>query len=446
MSRSRVNSVRDKFLRPIFGSYPHGLKAGMRFLVLFFALALTLSFVAPEFSPFSATDAQAQVRKQKKRKNIFDILFGKRGSLSSRKKRNTAKRIKIRRKKPTSKSRKQRAAPPIVIVNKSETASKILVAGDFMAGGVAKGLVQAYSDDPNIQIVDISKGLSGFVRDDVKNWPVDIVAHIEEIKPVAVVFLSGMNDRQQMRLPSGRVNKLTEEWLVGYNARTKALATSVATQKLPFIWLGLPPVKSGKMSADYLIFNEIFKTQAESVSGIYVDIWDGFTNAEGQYVSAGPDINGQIKRLRSSDGINMNKTGKRKLAFYAKKALRKFIGDGAETLLVSLPGIEDARPVTPQYDPARTGKTIVYSLAGPALDGGSTLAGSPAPKDDDSATKSVSYELVNKGERPKSHLGRVDHYGIKANEAPPRVKLATPVAVQKDSQPSAAKLIPAPTQ
>ena len=389
--------------------------------------AIAFTFVGVEFPYFSSTEAHAQVKKSKKRKNFFETLFGKRGSLRNKRRKKSsflpgvkrlkrAKRIRLKTKK-NKKSIRRAAVPKIPVIEKSETASTILVAGDFMAGSLAKGLSRAYADNSDIVVVNISKGLSGFVRNDVKDWPADIAKHVEELKPIAIVFLNGMNDRQQMKLATGRVPKLSEAWLAEYNIRTKSLATNIRGKKIPLVWMGLPPVRSGKMSTDYRIFNDIYKSQAEAVGGTYVDIWDGFTNEEGQFVSAGPDINGQIKRLRASDGINMNNTGKRKLAFYAKKALRKYVGVGGRKFLASLPGLTDRGPTTPQYDPAKSGRTVVYSLANPNIDGSEVLAGADQTSSSFLAKKSVSYDLVHKGELPKTHLGRVDHYGIVANEA-----------------------------
>ena len=40
-----------------------------------------------------------------------------------------------------------------------------------------------------------------------------------------------------------------------------------------------------------------------------MDIWDGFVDENGAYVSTGPDINGQPARLRAGDGINLTKAG-----------------------------------------------------------------------------------------------------------------------------------------
>ncbi len=396
---------------------------------LMFVLMIAVALIASQQYSVWVIPAYSQVKQPKKRTNVFDLLFGKRGSLRTPFRINRGKRIKLRRNDILRPGRKT-LTPVVVVEEKREDALKILVAGDFMAGALAWGMEQAFIENSDVVIVDISKGLSGFVRNDVKDWPGDIAFHIDEIKPAAVVILGGMNDRQQMALEGGKVKKLGEPWLAAYNSRTEKLAKTVREKNLPLIWVGLPPVKSGKMTTDYLVFNEIYRTRAEAVNGVFVNIWDGFTNEEGHFVSAGPDINGQIKRLRTSDGINMTKTGKRKLAFYVNKAIRKLTGIGTKALLVSLPGIENPKTALPQYDPAKTGKTIVYSFASPALDGGSELEGDGVDLKEEEAKKSVSYQLVNGGILPKTHPGRIDHYGVTANEAPPTTD-ETPALVDK---------------
>ena len=74
------------------------------------------------------------------------------------------------------------------------------------------------------------------------------------------------------------------------------------------------------MNSDMLAFNDIYRRVGGERGGEFVDVWDGFVDENGAFVSTGPDINGQPVRLRSNDGINFTKAGKRKLAFYARKA------------------------------------------------------------------------------------------------------------------------------
>src|SRR5690606_5029399 len=97
----------------------------------------------------------------------------------------------------------------------------------------------------------------------------------------------------------------TEPWLKEYEARAANLAKAVRARGLPLVWVGLPPFKSGSMSADMLAFNDIYRSVSEEAGGEFVDIWDGFVDENGAYAEIGPDINGQRVRLRGSDGINM---------------------------------------------------------------------------------------------------------------------------------------------
>ncbi len=381
------------------------------------ALAIT---PLPQGGLLGTAPAFAQSKpKAKKPGNIFEILFGKRGTFRERAQRareriERGRRVRVERRRNRSGSRQPAGqavarAPEPAAVEKSENAAKILIVGDFMAGGLAWGLEQLYAANANVIVVDQSQGLSGFVRDDVKDWPGSIAGHMDEFKPSAVVVLLGMNDRQQMRLPDGRVEKFTETWTGHYNQRVEQLANTVNEKGVPLIWMGLPPVRSTRMSNDYLVLNEIYREKSEAVGGAFVDIWDGFTNAEGKFVSAGPDVSGQIKRLRGSDGINMTRTGKRKLAFYAERAIRRATGIGNEQLLASLPGADASDTQTAEYDPASTGRTIVVSLAGPAVDGGFVLEGAGEIMSDESADQSVAYELVVNGMLSRPRPGRVDY-------------------------------------
>ena len=333
-----------------------------RSIAVFLSLALLGLGLAQQHAFVGAAYAQQskqdQQQAQPKRPNLLQLLFG--GGLR-RQNENGAFHRKpgglrqpgmLREKQPP-KTRRVIVAPkqrgtagaatagvqqpaPKTIIVKLPDAAKVLVVGDFMADSLHWGLEQAYSSNPNAVFVNKSSGLSGMVREDVVNWPEVLGPMIEEIKPVAVVMIVGMNDRQQMRLELGRVPKLSEPWKVEYDRRVDAAVKAVRSRNVPLLWLGLPPVKSGSMNTDYLVLNEVYRSKAEASGGQFVDVWDGFTNADGQFVSAGPDINGQIVRLRNADGINMTRAGMSKLAFYAEKELRKMIGLGAETAVASL--------------------------------------------------------------------------------------------------------------
>lgn len=411
-------------------------------------MLLGLGIAMPDIRPVSTflgvQEAQAQQVK-KKRKTLFDVLFKKRKKKKATKKKvnranlkklpgvsGSKKKIRKTASKTTRKKKSTRAVKPQVIKVKNENAASILVVGDFMASGLASGLERLYSDNPNIVIINKANAASGIVRDDVIDWPATIPTLIEEIKPIAIVHLSGMNDRQQMRVETGRVEKLSEEWLTEYNKRVETIAVMGQANNIPMVWVGIPPVRSGKMNSDYLAFNEIYRTKVEAAGAVYVDVWDGFTNAEGKFVSAGPDINGQIVRLRGSKGITMVRAGKQKLAFFADKALKRIgiLGEGNGVQFASLGTINlgNAQPQVPEYDPVGTGKTVVISLGSPISDGGNVLEGEKDFLKKNDGEKSVSFSLVEKGIGYEPKTGRIDSSWGKPTDIP-EVK---PVEVVKD--------------
>lgn len=410
----------------------------MKRTILLFAISVAFALAMPGAAEIAGTHfAQAQQKQKpqeqvKRRPNLLELLFGgglRKQSLQRNQPAPKARRVVV---SPNQSGNSVTSLAPVekTIVVKSETAAKILVVGDFMADSLHWGLEQAYASNPNAVLVNKSSGLSGIVRNDVVDWPTETVKLIDELKPVAVVILVGMNDRQQMRLETGRVAKLTEPWRKEYEARVEAAVKAVRDRNLALVWLGLPPVKSGAMNPDYLVFNEIYRNKVEASGGKFVDVWDGFTNAEGQFISAGPDINGQIVRLRNADGINMTRAGMSKLAFYAEKEIRKAVGLGAETAIASLATPQGpAQILEPEYDPAGTGRTVVISLDSPQADGGDALEGATGFLSDKSAEKSMSFILVEKGVGLQPKAGRVDSLWGAASTT--QVVPATPAAGQK---------------
>lgn len=417
-----------------------------RRLCLFIIVLLGISFVIPEIpilrglAGVEAVDAREV---QRKRKNLFQLLFKQRRkkktrtpNVSRRNLRelpgvNSSRRIQNAN---TPRTLKRRAPPPKpkVVVVKNENAPKLLVIGDFLGGGVADGLQRLYAENPNIVVVNKAKANSGIVRDDVIDWVNVLPEMIAEIKPAAIVSMVGMNDRQQMRLSTGRVSKLSEEWLAEYNSRVANILSASATANIPLVWVGLPPVRSGKMNSDYLVFNEIYRSKAEAGGASFVDVWDGFTNAEGKFVSAGPDINGQIVRLRGSKGINMTRAGRAKLAFFVDKELKRLgiVSDdpGFEFASLGTINLGNAQPQVPDYDPVGTGKTVIIPLGSPVSDGGNVLEGEKDFLKADEKKNSVSFALVEEGIALQPRAGRID-----AGWGVPKI------AVAKDETKDAAK-------
>jgi len=313
------------------------------------------------------------------------------------------------RKKAAPKARavaRKPAEPVIPVIEKAPDAKVILVIGDFLGSGLADGLGIIYAENPKVRIVDRSKGSSGFVREDYFDWPKEIGPIIETEKPAAIAVMLGSNDRQQMRVGDTHEAMRTENWNKEYDRRTEALAKAITERKVPFIWVGVPAFKSSKMTSDMLAFNDIYRAASEGAKAEFVDVWDGFVDENGAFVTTGPDVSGQPVRLRSDDGINLTQAGKRKLAFYAEKPLNKILGlttstgtaAGAPALPVLTPEEQKAAPVD---------RTVPISLNDPELDGGTELLGANVGK---AGPRSPNEKLAIDGIAPDAKPGRADDF------------------------------------
>jgi hypothetical protein len=247
-------------------------------------------------------------------------------------------------------------APEVVEVEKADDARRILVVGDFMAGALAEGLEEAFADNPDIVVVDASNGSSGLVRADFYDWPAELPAIVAEQRPAAILAMIGGNDRQAIDTATGTHVQGTEGWRAAYAARVGAFADALRATEKPVLWAGLVPVRSGAMSRDYSAFNGIFREQLEAKGMRFVETWNGFADAEGRFVASGPDVSGQPTQLRSSDGINFTRAGRRKLAYFVEQELREILGEAGPAVAAAA-AAEDGPPLAPD-DAARIGPMV----------------------------------------------------------------------------------------
>lgn len=323
-----------------------------------------------------AGESHAQEAAPKPRRTLLQILFGVQPKQPDVVKVPTKKKPRRTGNSVTTLTTRKDA------VAKNPNARRVLVIGDFLAAGLAEGLQDAFAQDAATLIEGRANTASGLVRDDYFNWPDKLSGYLDDVKPAALVVMVGANDRQQIKSGEAKIKVDTPEWNAAYTARVSGLIKVAADHKTPLLWVGLPSFKAANTSAAATQFNTIYRAETARAQGEFVDIWDGFVDETGKFVLTGSDINGLPVRLRTSDGINMTAAGKRKMAFYAEKPLRKMLGelivpDGLARL--NSDGIPEtgktgagAAQAIAKGPPVRTPP---ISLADPALDGGSQLLG-----------------------------------------------------------------------
>ena len=270
-----------------------------------------------------------------------------------------------------------------------------------MADWLGYGLEDALSDSPEIAVVRKNKLHSGLVRYEAKSdldwWRVarDILA---QEKANYVVMMMGVSDRQSIRerdlakdaekkkgkdqaekpaaekeartrssptirnkpplrslklqpakKTGGTVEFRTDQWAEIYSKRIDETIAAMKSKGVPVLWVGLPSIRGAKSTADEVYLNDLYRARAEKAGIVYIDIWDGFVDESGKYSNFGPDYEGQMRRLRSADGVFFTKAGALKLAHYVEREIRRHMNSRA--IPVALP-MGPLTPATPDGKPA----------------------------------------------------------------------------------------------
>ncbi|MCD1642889.1 SGNH family hydrolase [Aurantimonas coralicida] len=375
------------------------------------AIAVFVTAVVPQ----SAAYAQQRPR------TVLEMLFGNQTREAAPPRRVIRKRAAPRKQRtrrsrssPSSKRTSPSRAPAAAAAaapDKNDTAQTVLVVGDFMADSLAKGLSDVYADNADVKVKARANGSSGLVREDYYNWRTSLGPIMEEEKPAVVVVMIGSNDRQQIDTGSGSASLRSDAWVAEYQKRIAAIAGTVKEKGVPLVWVGVPSFKFDRMSEDMIFLNDLYSKGVASVSGEFVDVWDGFVDANGGFVYSGPGVSGQKVQLRGSDGITMTGDGADKLAFFAERAITKRLrnpaapGTAFSLSEEQLPNMQ----LPPISNAANAVNAAPVALDDPSLDGADRLLGAgavqgfslePSPRD----------RLVLNGNSTGNIAGRADDF------------------------------------
>src|SRR5712672_1025595 len=201
----------------------------------------------------------------------------------------------------------------------------------------------------------------------------------------------------------------SEKWTELYIKRIDDTIAALQARNVPVLWVGLPPVRNTKAAADLSYLNDLFRSRAEKAGVTYIDTWDGFVDESGRFVMQGPDFEGQIRRLRSSDGTHFTQAGARKLAHYVEREIQR--GLMANATPVSLPAPEEPAPPVAVARPDNA--PIVRPLAGPvmplttAAEADELLGGGGARQ---AAVDPIAARVLMRGEQTNAPAGRGDDF------------------------------------
>ena len=330
---------------------------------------ITAVFTVPVFDGALSGVKPAHAEEKRRGFNIFAPLFRRNTDGQQHKEirirpRTSRKDVTVTRKKPsTTRSTTRRtssdSAPvarrTVTKTPKNPDARVILVIGDFIASGLARGLSDSYAENPTINVVERTMASSGIVRDDHFDWMAEGKKALEEEQNIVLVaVVMGANDSQPFRVNgSPSLTFRSDEWVAEYKKRATALMKLFNDAGKRVVWLSVPPMERSSLSANIAFMNDLQEQAAADLPGVaFVDVWNGFADENGRYISTGPDENGQVRRLRSSDGINLATAGRSKIAFYARQEIDKVLG-GTVSAIAALQVTPDVAATSTEEKPVR---------------------------------------------------------------------------------------------
>ncbi len=348
----------------------------------------------------------------------------------------------------------------------------VLVIGDSLADWLGYGLEETFAATPDIGIVRKIRPNSGLVRyearSDAPDWSQAVKEVLAAEKPNAIVVMLGLNDRLPFRdrLPpakgaatpaqgqsttaqgqgatapaaspadttrpdgeqpaiaanetqrrGGTYEFHTDKWGELYDKRIDDMIAALKGKGVPVLWVGLPAIRGTRSTSDMSYLDELYRARAEKAGIPYVDIWDGFVDESGRYAVQGPDFEGQIRRLRTGDGVHFTKAGAVKLAHYVEHDLRRVLS--SHIVPMALPGPEEQAPKGSAVG-ARLAIGPVVPLAATGGSEGGDLLGAPShpvPVTSDP----LATRVLSRGDAIAAPAGRADDFSwprADANAAP----------------------------
>jgi hypothetical protein len=198
-----------------------------------------------------------------------------------------------------------------------------------------------------------------------------------------------------------------ERWVELYSKKIEEMIGVLKSKGVPVLWVGLPAVRGPKATADMLFLDSLYRDAAGKAGITYVDVWDGFVDEAGRFLQQGPDFEGQIRRLRSYDGVYFTRAGARKLAHYVEREITRLLA--SRSAPIELP----TEPATPDAN-ALPGQPAPRPLAGPILPlvassvGTDQLLGGPGSRP--AAVDALAARTLVKGEPLAPPAGRADDF------------------------------------
>ncbi len=227
------------------------------------------------------------------------------------------------------------------------------------------------------------------------------------------------------RVPGGLYEFRDDRWVELYNKKIDDMIAVLKTKGVPIVWVGLPAVRGPKATADMLFLDSLYREAAAKANITYVDIWDGFVDEGGRFMTRGPDFEGQPRKLRTDDGVYFTTAGARKLAHYVDREIERVLANRSVPIALPNEGAQPDTNVRPGVPAPRPLAGPIVPLTAAAVESDQLLGG---PGSRPAQTDPLAQRTLVKGEPLPTEAGRADDYAWPRRDIAPLDQSTVPTA------------------
>jgi hypothetical protein len=200
-------------------------------------------------------------------------------------------------------------------------ARQMLVIGDALGGGLGAGLMRYGDAHGGYEVSNRFVEESGIARPEVYDWGAALPKILEGRDYDTIVVLLGANDRQMIRQQNLRFGFGAPEWSSAYVQQLDRILDTLKASGAEVYWVSLPPMADADYDGAIRTIAELQRSRVEAKGLHFIDIRAALLGADGRYTDTGPDDTGEVRKLRSRDGVTFFKQGNNRMAQLVMEAI-----------------------------------------------------------------------------------------------------------------------------
>lgn len=204
----------------------------------------------------------------------------------------------------------------------------VLMAGDSLMQGVAPHLQRELAQRFGISSQNLSRQSTGLSYPGSFDWPATIEAAVQDDPTLRlVVVMLGPNDPWDMPDPARHggpyLRFQSEAWEQRYRERVARIINFNTAHGVSTLWVGAPGMKAARLDGQMQWLMTVIQSEVEKQGAVFLPSRAELpgAGAEGGYRDS-VDVDGQLVKMRSGDGIHFSVAGQRYLAGRILETLR----------------------------------------------------------------------------------------------------------------------------